>query len=132
QLRRYHEPVGGTGVDSASSSELKQMPELNGEYVASVGFRVRSWHITMGPERAIFTGEGRLAGFDVGHIPWKPLLRVESHLLQGDEGPMCFASERALVVEPSWSGDRKLGVRFVPLSKDGENYEACEHHDLPL
>lgn len=132
QLRRYREPVGGTGAESASSSELGQMPELNGEFVATVGFRVRSWHITLGPERAVFTGEGRLAGFDVARIPWKPLMRVESHLLQGDEWPMCFAPERALVVEPSWTGDRKLGLRFVPFGKDAEDYASCERRDLPL
>lgn len=132
QLRRFREPESGTGVDLASSSELTQMPELNGEYVTGVGFRVRSWHITMGPQRAIFTGVGRLAGFDVARIPWKPMMRVESHLLQGTEWPMCFASERALVVEPPWSGDRKLGVRMVPFGPDGKNYAACERRDLPL
>jgi hypothetical protein len=108
------------------------MPELNGEYVATVGFRPRSWHITMGPQRGVIAGQGMLTGFDVARIPWKPLLRTESHLLLGNEWPMCFASERALVVEPSWTGDRKLGVRFVPFGKDGENYGACERRDLPL
>jgi hypothetical protein len=132
QLRRYREPVGGTGAESSGSSDLTQMPELNGEYVTTVGFRVRAWHITMGPERAIFTGEGRIAGFDVGRIPWKPLMRVQSHLILGNEWPMCFASERALIVEPSWTGDRRLGLRFVPFGKDGENYIACERKDLPL
>jgi hypothetical protein len=132
QLRRYREPVGGTGVDSANSSELAQMPELNGEHIASVGFRVRSWHVTLGPQRGIFSGEGRLTGFDVARIPWKPLMCVQSHLLLGTEWPMCFASERALVVEPSWTGDRRLGVRFVPFGKDAENYASCERRDLPL
>jgi hypothetical protein len=132
QLRRYRERVGGTGTDSSSGLVLTEMPELNGEFVASVGFRVRSWHVTMGPQRAIFGGEGRMAAFDVARLPWKPILRVESHLLLGNEWPMCFASERALVIEPSWSGDRKLGVRFLPLNKEGENYGACERRDLPL
>jgi hypothetical protein len=132
QLRAYKEPVGGSGAPSSSSSELTQMPELNGEFVASVGFRVRSWHITMGPQRGIFGGEGHLAGFDVARIPWKPLMRVQSHLLLGNEWPLCFASERAMVIEPSWTGDRRLGLRFVPFGKDGENYAACERRDLPL
>lgn len=132
QLRRFREPESGTGMDSSGSAELTQMPELNGEFVASVGFRVRSWHITMGPQRAIFSGVGRLGGFDVARIPWKPMMRVESHLLLGNEWPMCFASERALVVEPSWTGDRRLGVRMVPFGDGGKNYAACERRDLPL
>ncbi len=132
QLRRYREPVGGTGAEAARAPGGVEMPELNGEYITSVGFRVRSWHITMGPQRAIFAGEGRLAGFDVARVPWKPIMHVQSHLLLGNEWPLCFASERALVVEPSWSGDRKVGVRFVPFSKEAERYEACERRDLPI
>lgn len=132
QLRPYREPVSGTGAESISDPSLVEMPELNGEYVATVGFRPRSWHITMGPGRGIFGGEGRLAGFDVVRIPWKPMMRVESPLLKGNEWPMCFESSRALVVEPSWSGDRSLGLRFVPFGEKGNNYAACERRELPL
>ena len=132
QLRPYREYAPGSSSHSLGETIEPPMPELNGEFIAAVGFRPRAWHVTMATDRAVFTGKGAMAGLDVSRIPWKPLVRVESDLLEGTEWPMCFQAGRAILVEPSWSGNRSLGYRFVPFTPQGSDYANCERHELPL
>lgn len=108
------------------------LPELNDEFIGHLGFSVHSWHVTFASDRGIITGKGALAGFDVMHIPWKPLVRAESELIEGNEWPMVFTPEHSLVIEPSWNGTRNLGLRFVPFDTRGERYAACRRLELPL
>jgi hypothetical protein len=116
----------------ALESVTPGLPELNDEYIGHLGFAVHSWHVTFASDRGIITGKGALAGFDVQHVPWRPLVRAESPLIEGNEWPMVFTQDHANVIEPSWNDTRRLGLRFVPFDSRGERYGACERKEIPL
>lgn len=126
QLRPYH--AAGARLRSATP----ELPELNDEHIGDLGFAVHAWHVTFASDRGIITGKGALAGFDVMHVPWKPLVRSESEMIEGNEWPMCFTPEHSLVIEPPWKGTRNLGLRFVPFDARGEYYPGCRRIELPL
>ncbi len=130
QLRTFKESASGWQRQPAAS--LMSKPELNDEHVADMGFHMHSWHLTMTCDRGVMAGKGQMAAFDMGHIPWRPVLRSSSPLLEGNEWPMCFEQSKAMVVEPAWNGGRDLAVRFVPFDARGERYAACERIKLPL
>ncbi|MDZ4404445.1 hypothetical protein [Prosthecobacter sp.] len=132
QLRPYRTASMPGKADPSFRSFTPELPELNDEYIGDLGFAVHSWHVTFASDRGIITGKGALAGFDVMHIPWKPLVRAESELIEGNEWPMVFTPEHSLVIEPSWNGTRNLGLRFVPFDVRGERYAACRRIELPL
>ncbi|WP_395743675.1 hypothetical protein [Prosthecobacter sp.] len=132
QLRTYRTATMAEKADSSFRSHKPELPELNDEYIGDLGFSLRSWHVTFVSDRGILTGKGGLAGFDVTHIPWKPLVRAESELLEGNEWPMCFTPEHSLIIEPTWNSSRTLGLRFVPFDTRGERYAACRRIELPL
>jgi hypothetical protein len=132
QLRPYRTAAMAEKSDKRFLSHKPELPELNDEYIGYLGFTIHSWHVTFACDRGILMGKGALAGFDVTHIPWKPLVRAESELMEGNEWPLCFTPEHSLVIEPSWNGNRKLGLRFVPFDARGERYAACRRLDLPL
>lgn len=127
QLRPYE-----AGPGPALLSTAPHLPELNDEYIGDLGFSAHAWHVTFASDRGIITGKGALAGFDVMHIPWKPLVRADSPLIEGNEWPMCFTQEHCMVIEPSWKGTRSLGLRFVPFDARGERYAGCRRLELPL
>ncbi|MGV3660917.1 MAG: hypothetical protein ACO1TE_12080 [Prosthecobacter sp.] len=126
QLRPYH------AVGTPFRSATPELPQLNDEHIGDLGFAVHSWHVTFASDRGIITGKGALAGFDVMHVPWKPLVRAESELIEGNEWPMCFTQEHSLVIEPPWKGTRNLGLRFVPFDSRGQHYPGCRRIELPL
>ena len=130
QLRPYKEQA--TGLIKSTASALTPFPELNHEHIADVGFNVHSWHVTFATDRAVMGGKGEMIGFDVGRIPWKTLVHSQSALVEGNEWPLSFEPGRALVIEPSTSGARDLGLRFLPMDQRGERYAACERLSLPL
>jgi|APTNR8051073442_1049403.scaffolds.fasta_scaffold02962_7 hypothetical protein len=132
QLRPYRTASMAGKADPGFRSFAPDLPELNDEYIGDLGFAVHSWHVTFASDRGIITGKGALAGFDVMHIPWKPLVRAESELIEGNEWPMVFTPGHSLVIEPSWNGKRSLGLRFVPFDARGEGYAACRRIELPL
>ena len=132
QLRPYRTASMMDKADKNFHSFKPELPELNDEYIGDLSFTVHSWHVTFASDRGILTGKGGLAGFDVQHIPWKPLVRAESALIEGNEWPMVFTPEHSLVIEPSWNGTRTLGLRFVPFDVRGERYAACKRIELPL
>lgn len=132
QLRPYRTAAMVEKTDKNFRSHKPELPELNDEYIGDLGFTLRSWHVTFACDRGILTGKGGLAGFNVMHIPWKPLVRADSGLLEGNEWPMCFTPERSLVIEPPWNNTRTLGLRFVPFDTTGEHYAACRRIELPL
>ncbi len=132
QLRPYRTAAMTEKSDKSFSSPKPELPELNDEYIGYLGFTIHSWHVTFASDRGILMGKGALAGFDVTRIPWKPLVRAESELMEGNEWPLCFTPEHSLIIEPSWNGNRKLGLRFVPFDARGERYAACRRLDLPL
>lgn len=121
-----------TAEERAFSSPAPELPELNDEHMGELGFAVHAWHVTLASDRGILTGKGALAGFDVTRVPWKPLVRAESELIEGNEWPMCFGPERSMIIEPSWKGTRSLGLRFVPFDARGERYAGCQRLELPL
>lgn len=131
QLRPYPTSAEDEGKVTLQSA-MPELPELNDEHVGELGFSVHSWHVTFASDRGILTGKGALAGFDVTQVPWKPLVRAQSELIEGNEWPMCFTPEHSLVIEPSWKGGRSLGLRFVPFDVRGERYAACRRLELPL
>ncbi|MFC5454254.1 hypothetical protein [Prosthecobacter fluviatilis] len=132
QLRPYRTAAAGERAEGSFLSHVPELPELNDEHVGDLGFSLRSWHVTFACDRGILTGKGALAGFNVTQIPWKPLVRAESELLEGNEWPMCFTPEHSLVIEPSWNNSRTLGLRFVPFDARGERYAGCRRIELPL
>ncbi len=132
QLRPYRTASMANKTDKNFHSFKPELPELNDEYIGDLSFTVHSWHVTFASDRGILAGKGGLAGFDVQHIPWKPLVRAESALIEGNEWPMVFTPEHSLVIEPSWNGTRTLGLRFVPFDVRGERYAACKRIELPL
>lgn len=132
QLRPYRTASMVEKADGKFSSEKPELPELNDEYIGDLGFTLHSWHVTFASDRGILTGKGSLAGFNVTHIPWRPLVRAESELLEGNEWPMCFTSEHSLIIEPPWNNTRTLGLRFVPFDARGERYAGCRRIELPL
>ncbi|MBL9134181.1 MAG: hypothetical protein JNG86_23405, partial [Verrucomicrobiaceae bacterium] len=132
QLRPFRSREEQRRLNDELKSSAPPLPELNHEYIGDLGFAVHSWHVTFASDRGIITGKGRLAGFDVMHIPWRPLVRTESPLIEGDEWPMIFMQERANIIEPSWNGTRALGLRFLPFDTRGERYAACRRLELPL
>lgn len=129
QLRPYR---ASTGEDRGFRSFSPDLPELNDEFIGHLGFSVHSWHVTFASDRGIITGKGALAGFDVMHIPWKPLMRAESPLIEGNEWPMVFTQEHCNIIEPPWNRTRDLGLRFVPFDTRGERYAGCRRIELPL
>ena len=132
QLRPYRTPSMAEKADKNFRSHKPELPELNDEHLGDLGFSLHAWHVTFASDRGILTGKGSLAGFNVTHIPWKPLVRAESELLEGNEWPLCFTPEHSLVIEPPWNSNRTLGLRFVPFDARGEHYSACRRIELPL
>lgn len=132
QLRPYRTASMVEKADGKFRSEKPELPELNDEHIGDLGFTLHSWHVTFASDRGILTGKGALAGFNVTHIPWRPLVRAESELLEGNEWPMCFTPEHSLIIEPPWNNTRTLGLRFVPFDARGERYAGCRRIELPL
>lgn len=132
QLRPFRSEEEQRKFADDLDSAAPQLPELNDEHLGDLGFAVHAWHVTFASDRGIITGKGMLAGFDVTKIPWKPLVRAESPLIEGNEWPMIFMQERANIIEPSWNGTRQLGLRFLPFDARGERYAACRRVDLPM
>ena len=130
QLRPFKDE--GTDQPVPSHRELIPHPELNDEHVADLGFCPHGWHVTFVSDRAVMGGKGQIMAFDITHIPWKPLVHSISPLIEGNEWPLCFEPNRSLVIEPSWTGTRDLGLRFLPFNPLGERYGACERLKLPL
>uniref|UniRef100_UPI0037838954 hypothetical protein n=1 Tax=Prosthecobacter sp. TaxID=1965333 RepID=UPI0037838954 len=129
QLRPYQASMP---AEQGLRSIAPDLPELNDEFIGHLGFAVHSWHVTFASDRGIITGKGALAGFDVMHIPWKPLMRAESPLIEGNEWPMIFTPEHCNIIEPPWNNTRDLGLRFTPFDTRGERYAGCRRIDLPL